>query len=65
LHSQTKKSFETKAKVGRLQRKSEREDVEIMNSSGLPDGLFPNQKSKFGKNFQGLRLENVDIFEGH
>jgi hypothetical protein len=32
---------------------------------GLPDGLFSNQKSQFGKNFQGLRLENVDIFYGH
>jgi hypothetical protein len=28
---------------------------------GLPDGLFSNQKSQFGKNFQGLRLENVDV----
>jgi hypothetical protein len=28
---------------------------------GLPDGLFSNQKSQFGKIFQGLRLENVDI----
>jgi hypothetical protein len=33
--------------------------------SGLPDGLFSNQKSLFGKHFQGLRLENVDIFSGH
>jgi hypothetical protein len=31
----------------------------------LPDGLFSNQKSQFGKNFQGLGLENVDIFDGH
>jgi hypothetical protein len=34
-------------------------------SSGLPDGLFSNQKSQFGKIFQGLGLENVDIFYGH
>jgi hypothetical protein len=33
--------------------------------SGLPDGLFSNQKSQFGKKFQGLRLENVDTFYGH
>jgi hypothetical protein len=32
---------------------------------GLPDGLFSNQKSQFGKNSQGLRLENIDIFYGH
>jgi hypothetical protein len=31
----------------------------------LPDGLFSNQKSLFGKNVQSLRLENVDIFYGH
>jgi hypothetical protein len=29
---------------------------------GLPDGSFFNQKSHFGENFQGLRLNNVDIF---
>jgi hypothetical protein len=31
----------------------------------LPDGSFSNQKSQFGKIFQGLRLENIDIFYGH
>jgi hypothetical protein len=31
----------------------------------LPDGLLLNQKSQFGKIFQGLRLENDDIFYGH
>jgi hypothetical protein len=36
-----------------------------LGNSGLPDGSFSNQKSQFGKNFQGLRLENVDIFYGH
>jgi hypothetical protein len=30
----------------------------------LPDGLFSNQKSQFGKIFQGLRLENVYTFYG-
>jgi hypothetical protein len=29
---------------------------------GLPDGLFSNQKYQFRENFEGLRLENVDIF---
>jgi hypothetical protein len=33
--------------------------------AGLPDGLFSSQKSQFGKIFQGLRFENVDIFYGH
>jgi hypothetical protein len=33
--------------------------------SGLPDGLFSNQKSQFGSFLEGLRLENVDIFYGH
>jgi hypothetical protein len=33
--------------------------------AGLPDGLFSNQKSHFGLIFEGLRLENVDIFYGH
>jgi hypothetical protein len=28
----------------------------------LTDGLFSNQKSQFGKNFQGLGLENVPPF---
>jgi hypothetical protein len=32
---------------------------------GLPDGSFSNQKSQFWNVFQGLRLENVDIFYGH
>jgi hypothetical protein len=34
----------------------------IESKAVLPDGLFSNQKSQFGKFFQGLRLENVDIF---
>jgi hypothetical protein len=32
---------------------------------GLPDGLFSNQKSHLFKKFRGLRLENVDIFNGN
>jgi hypothetical protein len=31
-------------------------------AAGLPDGFFSNQKSKFGKIWEGLRRENVDIF---
>jgi hypothetical protein len=29
---------------------------------GLPDGLFSNQKSKFGKILEGLAMEEVGIF---
>jgi hypothetical protein len=32
---------------------------------GLPDGLFSNQKSKFGENLEGLAMEDVGIFYGH
>jgi hypothetical protein len=34
-------------------------------SSGLPDGLFSNQKYKFGKNFGSLVIEDVGIFCVH
>jgi hypothetical protein len=33
--------------------------------SGLPDGLFSNQNSKFGKILEGLAVEDVGIFYGH
>jgi hypothetical protein len=35
------------------------------SDAGLPDGLFSNQKSKFGKIVEGLAMEDVDIFYGH
>jgi hypothetical protein len=45
---------------------SEREiNVPLTITPGLPDGLFSNQKSQLGNKFQGLRLENTDIFYGH
>jgi uncharacterized membrane protein YuzA (DUF378 family) len=31
----------------------------------LPDGLFSNQKSQFGKILEGLRMENAVKFYGH
>jgi hypothetical protein len=31
----------------------------------LPEGLFPNQKSQFGKFWEALRLEIDDKFYGH
>jgi hypothetical protein len=34
-------------------------------SPGLPDGLFSNQKSQFGKNFEGNGIENVVTFYDH
>jgi hypothetical protein len=33
--------------------------------AGLPDGLFSNQKSKFGKILEGVSMEDVGIFYGH
>jgi hypothetical protein len=33
--------------------------------SGLPDGLFSNQKSKFGYILEGLALKDVGIFNRH
>jgi hypothetical protein len=32
---------------------------------GLPDGMFSNQKSKFGYIWEGLAMEDVGIFYGH
>jgi hypothetical protein len=32
---------------------------------GLPDGLFSNQKFKFGQILEGLALEDVGLFYGH
>jgi hypothetical protein len=37
----------------------------IESFSGLPDGLFEDQKSQFGYIFEGLGAENVGIFYGH
>jgi hypothetical protein len=37
---------------------------ERLHQQGLPDGLFSNQKSQFGKILDGLRLENVDLIYG-
>jgi hypothetical protein len=35
-----------------------------LSESGLPDGLFSNQKSIFGKTWEGLAMEDVGIFYG-
>jgi hypothetical protein len=35
-----------------------------MFPSGLPDGLFSNQKFQFGLILVGLRMENAGIFYG-
>jgi hypothetical protein len=32
---------------------------------GLPDGLFWNQKSQFGKILEGISMENLGIFYDH
>jgi hypothetical protein len=31
----------------------------------LPDGIFSNQKSRFGQFFEDLTMEDVGIFYGH
>jgi hypothetical protein len=36
-----------------------------MPITGLPDGAFSNQKSKFGYILGDLRIENVGIFYSH
>jgi hypothetical protein len=33
--------------------------------SGMPDGLFSNQKSQFGKILEGPAMQNVVIFYVH
>jgi hypothetical protein len=30
--------------------------------AGLPDGIFSNQKSQFGKVLEGLAMEDVSLF---
>jgi hypothetical protein len=39
--------------------------VRLSFPAGLPDGLFSNQKSKFGKILEGFAMEDVGIFYGH
>jgi hypothetical protein len=36
----------------------------VSSQAGLPDGIFSNQKSQFGKIFEGLGMEKVGIFSG-
>jgi hypothetical protein len=33
--------------------------------TGLPDGMFSNQKSQFGKILEGLAMEDDGLFYGH
>jgi hypothetical protein len=35
------------------------------SATGLPDGMFLNQKSKFGKILEGLGMKKIGIFYGH
>jgi hypothetical protein len=39
--------------------------VALRPPAGLPDGLFSNQKSKFGYILKGLAMEDDGIFYGH
>jgi hypothetical protein len=36
--------------------------LQMLLHTGLPDGLFSNQKSQFGKILEGLVMENLGIF---
>jgi hypothetical protein len=36
-----------------------------MSNSGLPDGVFSNQKYKFGFILECLGMQNVGLFYGH
>jgi hypothetical protein len=36
-----------------------------IRETGLPDGIFSNQKSQLGPILEGLRLEIVGLFHGH
>jgi hypothetical protein len=47
------------------QEKSGNPESLLSLEAGLPDGLFSNQKSQFGKISEDLRFYNVDIFYGH
>jgi hypothetical protein len=37
----------------------------LLQRTGLPDGIFSNQKSQFGKILEGLAMEDVGIFNDH
>jgi hypothetical protein len=37
----------------------------FVSDAGMPDGLFPYQKSQFGYISEGLRLEFLDVRYGH
>jgi hypothetical protein len=37
----------------------------VQSQTGLPDGLFSNQKSKFGQILEGFAMEYDGIFDKH
>jgi hypothetical protein len=39
--------------------------VMLVFNAGLPDGLFSNQKCKFGNILEGLAMQDVGMFYGH
>jgi hypothetical protein len=46
-------------------RKEEKHRLAEIGSSALPDGIFSNQKSQFGKILDGFAMEGVGLFYGH
>jgi hypothetical protein len=65
LPSRKKMSVWRKTRAKHLIKRTLDRFYETILLPGLPDGLFSNPKSQFGKILEGLRLENVDIFYGH
>jgi hypothetical protein len=43
----------------------EKSTKHVLKSPGLPDGLFSNQKSKFGSILEGLEMEDVGKYYRH
>jgi hypothetical protein len=37
----------------------------LLTQPGLPDGIFPNQKTQFGYFLEGLGMEKFSTFYGH
>jgi hypothetical protein len=48
-----------------LARKSTYSSLLLTSVSGLPDGKFSNQKSRFGEILEGLAMEDVVIIYGN
>jgi hypothetical protein len=43
-------------------RQKEKQAYLIHTQAGLPDGIFPNEKSQFGKILEGFGMEKAGIY---